>query len=135
MNFQEIISISGKPGLHRIISTTKSGVVAEHLETRKKTVAPLFSISALSDIVIFTEDDDIQLLELFKRMHLEHEKGTEPPKPKSSASEHITYFEKVLPNYDRQRFLNSHMKKVLQWYHILHNQNLFPSILEEDKSE
>ena len=41
------------------------------------------------------------------------------PSAKSDAAQLKALFEKALPNYDRDRFYVSHMKKVVEWYNAL----------------
>ena len=41
------------------------------------------------------------------------------PVSKSSPDELKAFFEKALPDYDRNRFYVSHMKKVVEWYNAL----------------
>ena len=60
MNFKDIASVAGKPGLYRIVSPTRSGVVLEALDEKKtKLVAGMsMRVSVLSDISIYTLTED-----------------------------------------------------------------------------
>jgi len=90
-------------------------------------------ISALEDISIFSEDEDIILSEVFKNIYLKENGG--PCKSHKSSSEELKkYFSEVLPAYDRERVYVSDIKKVLNWYNILQKLELL-SIEEENQEE
>ena len=75
-------------------------------------------VTALSDIAIYTDEEELPLREVFLKMKetLGEEKA---PDAKSDSTVLVSFFEKALPTYDRDRFYVSHMKKVVQWYNIL----------------
>ena len=134
MDLSKILSISGKPGLFKLVGEAKNNVVVESLIDGKR--APAFShdrISTLKEISIYTESEDIQLEDVFKRIFEETEgKAALNPK-KSSSNEVKAFFEKVLPDYNRDEVYVSDMKKVFTWYNFL----LEKEILEfpEDETE
>ena len=57
------------------------------------------------------------------------------PSAKSSADELKALFEKALPDYDRDRFYVSHMKKVVEWYNALKNYASLDFVNPEDAEE
>tara|TARA_R110002049_G_scaffold177901_2_gene345121 strand:+ start:874 stop:1401 length:528 start_codon:yes stop_codon:yes gene_type:complete len=136
MDIKGIISISGKPGLHKVISQTKNGLIAESLIDNKR--FPVYSnqqISALEDISIYTYEDDILLSEVFGKLY-EIEGGKESINHKSSAAELSAKVEEALPNYDKERVYASDVKKIVQWYNLLIKNNLLkPEVKEEEKKE
>jgi hypothetical protein len=136
MDIKGIISISGKPGLHKVISQTKNGLIAESLLDNKR--FPVYSnqqISALEDISIYTYEDDILLSEVFGKLY-EIEGGKESINHKSSAAELSAKVEEALPNYDKERVYSSDIKKIIQWYNLLVKNNLLkPESKEEPKKE
>ena len=119
---QTILSIAGKPGLYKLVSRGKQNLIVEALnETHKR--MPAFStdrITSLADIAMFTESEDIPLCNVLAKVR-DHEGGKKASVNlrKASAKELTDYFTKVLPDYDRDRVANSHIKKLLQWYDIL----------------
>ncbi len=126
-----ILSISGQPGLFKMVTEAKNSIIVESLLTGKRT--PAYStakISALSDISVFTETGEIQLKELFLKFQSIEKVAT----AKDSANEIKAFFEEVLPDYDKDRVYVSDMKKILQWYQLLNDQNLLVE-KEEDKPE
>ncbi|MBN2775936.1 MAG: DUF5606 domain-containing protein [Prolixibacteraceae bacterium] len=114
-----ILSISGHSGLFKLIAEAKNNIIVESLTTQKRMPAYSTSkISALEDIAIFTDTGEVNLKEVFKAIY-ELEEGGPAPDAKSSANELKIYFEKVLPEYDKERVYISDIKKVLSWYNLL----------------
>ena len=114
MDLSKILSISGKPGLYKHIAQSKTGIVVESVSDGKRTSA--FStdqVSSLSDISIFTTDEDVKLEDVFKNI-FEKEEGKKAISAKSSSSDIKSYFEQVLPEYDKDRVYISDIKKVLK---------------------
>ena len=127
-----ILSISGQPGLFKLVTETKNSIIVESLLTGKRIPAYSTSkISTLSDISIFTETGEILLTELFVRV----KKSGKLISPKASTDEIKAFFGEVLPEYDKDRVYVSDMKKILQWYQLLSDKNLLIEPEEEIKSE
>jgi hypothetical protein len=91
-------------------------------------------ISALEDIAIFTDTEDVALKDVFKAIY-EKEDGGETISHKSSADELKSYFEEILPDYDRDRVYVSDIKKVFQWYNQLHKLEMLNFDEEEEAKE
>ena len=69
MNLEGIISVSGKPGLYKVISKKKTGLLVESIPDGKKlSIFALDKVSALEDISIYTYDDDIPLKEVYTKL-------------------------------------------------------------------
>lgn len=133
IDLQGIISISGKPGLHRLLKSSSKGVIVESMENGKRLPAdPHQSISALEDITIHTQEGDIALGELFQRIH-DQESGSRTIDHRSSKEELLEHFEKVLPEYDREQVYPSDIKKCFQWYNILYDAGALQEKEEENE--
>jgi hypothetical protein len=131
---KDILSISGFGGLYKFISQGRVGIIVESLEDNKRMNASATAkISALEDIAIFTETEDIPLKDVFKAISEKENKG-EAISHKSSGNELKSYLAEVLPDYDRDRVYVSDIKKVINWYNILHKLELL-NFEEEDKAE
>ena len=119
---QTILAISGKPGLYKLISRGKGNLIVESLDENHKRM-PAFAtdrITSLSDIAMFTDDEDVPLTDVLENLKtLEEGKKSSVDYKKASGDELHTYFAKVLPNYDRERVHTSDIKKLIQWYNIL----------------
>ena len=135
MDLKGILSISGYPGLYKLVSQGKNSIIVESLETKKRMPAYATSkISALEDIAIFTEDEDILLKKVFKNIY-DKENGGESISHKSSANELKEYFAEVLPEYDRDRVYVSDIKRLINWYNILHKMDILKFEEEETTEE
>lgn len=129
-----ILAISGQSGLFKMLSEAKNSIIVESLETQKK--MPVYStskVSSLEDIAIFTEKGDMPLKEVFKAIY-EKENGGEAISHKSSANELKSYFEKIVPDFDKDRVYVSDIKKVLLWYNLLREKEML-DFSEEEKPE
>jgi len=118
-NLQKILSISGQPGLFLYISQASAGVVVESLTTKKRGIFGINSrLTSLSDISIYTTEEEIPLRKILERMHESLQENLAPDS-KSTPEVLKEFFTEVLPDYDRDRFYLSHMKKVVEWYNTL----------------
>ena len=119
MELKDILAISGQPGLYKYVAQSMRGVIVESLIDGKRMNASATSrVSALTEISMFTEGEDIALADVFTRMY-EYNSGKEGLSHKESADKLKAYFGEVLPEYDRERVHVSDIKKALAWYNIL----------------
>ena len=135
MALKDILAISGKPGLYKFISQGRNGIIVESLTDNKRIHAPATAkISALEDIAIFTDEEEVSLQDVFKKIN-EKEEGGKTIAHKSSPEELKSYMVDVLPNYDRDRVYVSDLKKLYQWYNILHDLDMLTFEEEEEEEE
>ena len=130
-----ILSISGQSGLFKMVAESKNNIIVESLDTLKRMpVHSTSKVSALDDIAIYTETTEIPLKEVFKAIS-DNENGGQAISSKSSANVLKSYFEKIVPEYDKGRVYISDIKKVLLWYNILQEKELldFSETVEENK--
>lgn len=119
---QTILSISGKPGLYKLVSRAKNNFIVEALDNTHKRMPAFGSdrITSLADIAMFTETEDVPLMDVLENLKtLEEGKKSTFDYKNASGAELFEYFSKVLPNFDRDRVHGSHIKKLIQWYNIL----------------
>lgn len=115
----KILSISGQSGLFNYISQARAGAIVEALSDKKRSCFGMNSrITTLADISIYTDEGETKLKEVFLKMK-EVLGDADAPTSKSSPEELKSFFGKALPDYDRDRFYVSHMKKVVDWYNAL----------------
>ncbi len=118
-NLQKILSVAGQPGLFLYVSQASAGVIVESLSTKKRGIFGMNArLTSLSDISIYTTDEEVPLHKILVAMH-EKLQDNSAPDPKSAPDVLKNFFAEVLPDYDRDRFYVSHMKKVVDWYNIL----------------
>ena len=135
MDLSGVISISGRPGLYKVIAQGKNSIIVESLTDKKR--FPAYStdrISALEDISIYTIDDDKPLADILSDIYTKQE-GKEGPSHKDDISTLTDYFSEILPDYDEERVYPSDIKKLFQWYNLLLKAGcLEPTEEEEAKS-
>lgn len=120
-DLSKILAISGQSGLYLYISQARNGAIVESLSDKKRTsVGMTNKITSLADISIYTDDEEVKLQQVFLNMK-EVLGEDDAPTAKSKPEELKALFEKALPDYDRDRFYVSHMKKVVEWYNALKN--------------
>jgi hypothetical protein len=120
MNLKGIIAISGRSGLYKVVAQGKNNLIVESLEDRKRFPAYAADrISALEDISIYTYDEDVALRDIYRTI-FDKENGGEAPSHKESKTVLENYLLEVLPNYDQERVYFSDIKKLFQWYNLMH---------------
>ncbi|MXV17489.1 DUF5606 family protein [Hufsiella ginkgonis] len=125
MNLRGIISVSGKPGLHKLVGQNKSGFILESLDAAKVKLVVNMSTSklaSLEDITVFGEDDDLKLIDILENM----KSANLVPDPKQADGAALrNFFREVAPSHDEERVYASDIKKILSWFHILKDLPLF----------
>lgn len=136
MNFKDIASVSGKPGLYKVLKPTRSGVILESLDEKKaKLVAGMsMRVSILSDISIYTmtEEGAEPLESVMKKIESEYQ-GDTGVDASSSDSELRAFLKSVLPDFDEERVYTSDIKKLNAWYQII--RKFAPEVFEESTEE
>ena len=117
-----ILSVSGKPGLYKLIFQGKNMLILEALDATKKRF-PVYGhdkVISLGDIAMYTDDEEVALAEVLESVKTKSNGGvTAIDYKKASADELQAFMAEVLPTYDRDRVHNSDIKKLIQWYNIL----------------
>ncbi len=134
MDLSKILSISGKPGLYKMLAQTKNGLVVESLLDGKRFTA--FSherVSTLEEISIYTEDEDKPLKEVLKAIY-DKQDGKAAMSHKSDGKELKAFFEEAIPDYDKENVYVSDIKKVIGWYNTLVEHKLI-DFTEEEKGK
>ena len=124
MDLKEIVSIAGRPGLYKIIAQGKNSVFVESLIDKKRFPAHASDkISSLGDISIYTLDDDVKLEDVYEKMFkvLDGKIALSHKEDPQKLRDFIIGF---LPNYDSDKVYDSDVKKLFQWYNILHKSGL-----------
>ena len=121
----KILSVTGRPGLFKLISTNKNMNVVESLTDGKRIAVYMHEkIVALNDVSVYTEDGDTPLRDVLKSIK-EKENGNKIAlSSKASAKEFFKYLEEVLPNYNKDSVYPSDIKKIISWYNLLIENNI-----------
>ena len=119
MQLEKIISISGKPGLFKLVSQLRNGFIVEDITTKKKvSISNSSQVSLLDNIAMFTFDKEVPLFEVFENIAKKYD-FKQTINHKSKSDELKTFMEESLPNYDTERVYESDIKKLAQWYNLL----------------
>lgn len=120
MQLEKIISISGKPGLFKLVSQLRNGFIIEDVTNKKKvSIGNSSQVSLLDNIAMFTFDKEVPLFEVFENIAKNYD-YKETISHKSSEAELKEFMSASLPNYDTERVYVSDIKKLAQWYNTLH---------------
>lgn len=137
---KEILAVSGYSGLFKFISQGRHGVIVESIVDGKRVNIPVTAkVSALADIAIFTDTNELPLREVLKKIET-LESGKPAIDAKSDGSALKAYFEQVVPDYDREKVYTSDIKKLISWYNLLQGKDLLellnePKETKEENSE
>ncbi|MGM9841888.1 MAG: DUF5606 domain-containing protein [Candidatus Limisoma sp.] len=115
-----ILSISGKPGLFKLISQGKNMLIVEALATKKR--QPAYArdkIVSLGDIAMYTDSEEVPLGQVFKNVYDKEEGKAIDASLYKTEAQLREFFAQVLPNYDEDRVYATDIKRVISWYNIL----------------
>ena len=135
MDLTKVISISGMPGLYKVVAQAKNGFIVESLIDGKRIQAfSHYRISGLDDISVFTTGEDKPLRDVYKAI-FDKEKGGAAIDHKAKDEELKKYFESAIPDYDKERVHISDIRKAIQWYNILQKTDLLTAEPEKDEDD
>ena len=136
MSLDKILSISGKPGLFKLKTQTRGGFVAQSLLDGKMiSVSAQNNVSILGDIAVYTLSEEIPLIRVFQAINQKENGEKTSVSHKESKDALEEYFFNVLPDYDEDRVYASDIKKIIQWYNLLLENNLLDFSKESDEEE
>ena len=105
--------------MYKYVAQSTRGVIVESLVDGRRLNAPASSkVSALTEISMYTEGDDIPLAEVFTRIYA-HTGGKEAISHKESPEKLRAAFGEVIPEFDRDRVHASDIKKCFSWFNTL----------------
>ena len=117
---KKILSISGRPGLFKLVAYGKNMLLVEGLADGKR--LPIHSrerVMSLGDISIYTEGEDVPLSQVLENVGKKFENKAIDSKAYSTPDQLHEFMGSVLENWDSERVHNSDIKKVIAWYNIL----------------
>lgn len=129
---KNVLSISGKPGLYKLVSQGKGMLIVESLVDNKR--FPAYSnnkVMSLGNILMYTDDAEVPLWQIFETIR-ERENGAELALTAESSKEELSsFFAEVLPTYDRDRVYPNDIKRVVVWYNLLIKSGMTSFVTEE----
>ena len=132
---KEILSVTGKPGLFKLVSQGKNMLIVESLIDGKR--IPAYTkdkVVSLGDIAIFTEDAEVPLGQVLESVKAKENGGLCSIDTKADNDKLRKYMAEVLPEYDRDRVYPSDIRKMIAWYNLLINAKI-TDFVEETKEE
>jgi hypothetical protein len=132
---KEILSVTGKPGLFKLISQGKNMLIVESLIDGKR--IPAYTkdkVVSLGDIAIFTETEEVPLGQVLEALKTKENGAVCSVDPKADNDKLRKFMGEVLPEYDRDRVYPSDIRKLISWYNILINAQI-TEFLAEEKEE
>jgi hypothetical protein len=129
---KEILSMTGKPGLFKLVSQGKNMLIVESLIDGKR--IPAYTkdkVVSLGDIAIFTDSAEIRLGQVLEALKTKESGAICPIDPKSDNDKLRNYMGEILPDYDRDRVYPSDIRKLINWYNILINAQITDFVAEE----
>ena len=136
MQLENLVVVSGLPGIYKMAANRNNGLIIEDIDNGKKRFASArkHQFTPLESISIFTFADSVELKVIFQKM-LDLSATTPPVSPKSSANEIMTYFEEIVPDFDRDRVHANDVKKVIKWFNFLNQRNMLITKKATDEEE
>jgi len=131
---KEILSLTGKPGLFKLVSQGKNMLIVESLIDGKR--MPAYTkdkMVSLGDIAIFTETEEVPLGQVLESVKTKENGGVCSIDSKADNDKLRKYMGEVLPEYDRDRVYPSDIRKLISWYNILITAQITEFVTEEIK--
>jgi hypothetical protein len=135
MEYRKLVSVTGFSGLFEVLGSKSDGAIVRSLDdnTTKFVSSRQHTLSHLESIEVFTVNENVNLIEIFKAIELYSGTLSAEKDPKAVK----TFFEEVYPDMDFDKVYNSDMKKMIRWFNILKAQNIELTIpeIEQDEDE
>lgn len=130
MNLENIVSVSGLPGLYKMVGSRNNGLIIEDYDEGKKRFASIrkHQFTPLESVSIYTITDTAPLTDIFKKM----QESSGIPDPKADALQLQEFFEGILPDYDEDKVLTSDIRKIIKWFNFLQDRKLLTAQDEEE---
>ena len=133
---KKILSISGRPGLYRLVAQAKGALVVEALATGKRGLAYSHDrVTSLGDIAMYTESGEVPLSEVLTKVKEKENGAVASISPKADKEELRSYFGTILPDFDRERVYPTDISKLISWYNMLIQSGVTDFTAEEPKDE
>ncbi|WP_299457733.1 DUF5606 domain-containing protein [uncultured Microscilla sp.] len=133
MDLKKIAAISGKPGLFKVVKPTRSGVIVESLDKKKRkvVVGATSRMSVLKEVSIYTTDQEgsVPLADVILKIYQDFNEDIQKLNSKTSSADLMAFLKSIVPDYDEEKVYVSDVKKLISWYKLI-GENA-PETLEE----
>ncbi|MEY4150784.1 MAG: hypothetical protein RL555_1388 [Bacteroidota bacterium] len=119
MEYNQLVAVSGLPGLFELVSSKADGGIVRSLEdsSTRFVSTRVHQFSHLESIEVYTIRENVNLVDVFKAM----EKATLALPAEKDAAAVKNYFKKVFPDMDFDRVYDSDRRKMVKWFTQLKN--------------
>lgn len=132
---KQILAITGKPGLFKIISQGNRMLLVEDLKSKKR--LPVHSrdkVVSLGDIAMYTDQGDKPLGEILDLVYARNDGKVIDIKTLMAEGKLRDEFAEVLPDFDRERVYDNDIKKLFTWYNLLTEEG-YTKFTEDSEAE
>ncbi len=135
MKFENILAVSGLPGLYNMVSSRGNGILISDFDSGKTRFCSVrkHQFTPLETVAIYTIMDTTPLKEVFKSM-ADKEPNLAIPSVKENSSILSEYFAQVLTDYDPDRVQISDIKKIIKWFNFLKERDLLKTLYVDASS-
>lgn len=133
---KEILAISGRPGLYKLVTYGKNVIIVENVTDKKRgTAHQRDKVISLADISMYTESGDKPLSEVLEAIKTKYNgkplNATDYKDPEKLQE----FFKGVVPDFDVDRVYNTDIKKLINWYNILINCGMTDFLPKEEENQ
>lgn len=132
MNIKNIVAVSGLSGLFKLVATKPNGLLVSDPDTGKTRFCSVrqHQFTPMETVAIYTDTDTVEIAKVFQAM-LDHLDSHPVPSMQAEHKVLQSYFEVIIPDYDRDRVYHSDMKKVIKWFNYLNERGYLTAEAEE----
>lgn len=137
MELNELVAVSGMPGIYKMVANRNNGLIVEDMNNGKRKFASArrHQFTPLESIAIYTDDgDSTELKNVFRNM-LDQLEDNPPVNPNATNDELQEYFTDVLPNFDKDRVNTGDIKKIIKWFSFLRDVGHFDQTADPSEEE
>ena len=137
MKLENLVAVSGLPGLYKMAANRSNGLIIEDIDSGKKRFASVrkHQFTPLESIAIYTDDgDSTEITNVFRNM-LDQFEDNPPIEAKSSSDQLHEYFSDVLPNYDKDKVMTGDIRKLIKWFNFLNDRGILVDTLSQNNEE
>ncbi len=133
---KEILAISGRPGLYRLVKYGKNIIIVENITDKKRSTAhSRDKVISLGDISMYTESGDKPLGEVLEAIKTKYDAKPLNAADYKEPAALQEFFKGVVPDFDVDRVYNTDIKKLINWYNLLINSGMTDFLPKEEEKE
>jgi hypothetical protein len=132
---KEILAISGRPGLYRLVKYGNNIIIVENITDKKRSTAhSRDKVISLGDISMYTENGDKPLGEILEVIKTKYDAKPLDVAKYKEADALQTFFKEIVPDFDVDRVYNTDIKKLINWYNLLINSGMTDFLPKEEEN-